>query len=103
MLAKTTQTFCALKANPLIILKVFNPAAFQKLQYVTYQGIKESQDPMYTNDKLADMGSYCMEIEKASTSQVSYSGYLWCYDNPNSAPTGDDETSFLGTCAEENG
>lgn len=48
------------------------------------------------------MGSYCMEMEEASTSQVGYSGYLWDYDNPSSAPTGDDETSFLGTCAEEN-
>jgi hypothetical protein len=55
------------------------------------------------NDKFADMGSYCMDIEEASTSQVGLSGYLWCYDDPSSAPTGGDETSFLGTCAEENG
>ncbi len=92
-----------LKLNLLIETKVFNPAAFQKLQYVTYQGIKETQDPVYTNDKFVDMGSYCMEIEETSTRQVDHSGYLWYYDDPSSAPTGGDETSFLGTCAEENG
>ena len=47
-------------------------------------------------------GSYCTEKEEASTRQGGLSGYLWCYDNPTLAPTRDDETSFLGTCAEEN-
>jgi hypothetical protein len=47
MLAETAPNLLCLKLNLLIETKVFNPAAFQKLQYTTYQGIKETQDPIY--------------------------------------------------------
>jgi len=47
MLVKTAPKFLCLKLNLLIATKVFNLAAFQKLQYVTYQGVKETQDPIY--------------------------------------------------------
>lgn len=74
-------------------------------QAASAQDIVTAMSDQYTanNDKFGSQGSYCMDLEEASNSQVGLDGYLWVYDDPSSAPTGEDETSFLGTCTEESG